>query len=284
MTLRRRSVLSMLGLGSVGLLTAKGLSGCSSNGIGSVHGKKAFPFTPVRVPLPVNSDGLTAAEQQTTYREIAVEDRLIVPEGFRSDLLAAWGDALGSSRFGFNNDHLGFVQHDPNRASMTVNFEYISPKPWVDGFQEVVGQLLPYAAVVRVLAPVDGVIDCTALASTDPRLAQIRAVADQAMTDLGVGVMTLKRDNQGHWVRAKGPQDRRIDGIAGLENPAERLRSSGPATKVFEAASRQGYDDGLGSAVIGTFANCGGGTTLGHGAQRRGELPVPGAGTGVCRR
>ena len=261
MTLRRRSVLSMLGLGSVGLLTAKGLSGCSSNGVGSVPGNRTFPFTPVRVPLPVNSDDLTAAEQQTTYREMAVEDRLIVPEEFRSDLLAAWGDALGSSRFGFNNDHLGFVQHDANRASMTVNFEYISPKPWVDGFNEVVGQPLPYAAVVRALAPVDGVIDCTALAARDPRLAQIRAVADQAMTDLGMGVMTLKRDSQGRWVRAKGHQDRRIDGIAGLENPAERLRSTGPATSVFEAASRQGYDDGLGSAVIGTFANCGGGTT-----------------------
>ena len=261
MTLRRRSVLSMLGLGSVGLLTAKGLSGYSSNGVGSVPGNKTFPFTPVRVPLPVNSDGLTAAEQQTTYREMAVEDRLIVPEEFRSDLLAAWGDALGSSRFGFNNDHLGFVQHDANRASMTVNFEFISPKPWVDGFNEVVGLPLPYAAVVRALAPVDGVIDCTALAARDPRLAQIRAVADQAMTDLGMGVMTLKRDSQGRWVRAKGHQDRRIDGIAGLENPAERLRCTGPATNVFEAASRQGYDDGLGSAVIGTFANCGGGTT-----------------------
>ncbi|MCB4394164.1 DUF839 domain-containing protein [Synechococcus sp. HB1133] len=259
--MRRRSVLSMLGLGSVGLLTAKGLSGCSSNGVGSVPSNRTFPFTPVRVPLPVNSDGLTAAEQQTTYREMAVEDRLVVPEEFRSDLLAAWGDALGNSRFGFNNDHLGFVQHDANRASMTVNFEYISPKPWVDGFNEVVGQPLPYAAVVRALAPVDGVIDCTALAARDPRLAQIRAVADQAMTDLGMGVMTLKRDSQGRWVRAKGHQDRRIDGIAGLENPAERLRSTGPATRVFEAASRQGYDDGLGSAVIGTFANCGGGTT-----------------------
>ena len=261
MRIRRRSVLSMLGLGGVGFLAAKGGGGSSARASNASSNSSDFPFQPVRVPLPVNSDGLTAAEQQTTYREMAVEDRLVVPEGFRSDLLAAWGDDLGSSRFGFNNDHLGFVQHDPNRASMTVNFEYISPKPWVDGFQEVVGQLLPYAAVVRVLAPVDGVIDCTAMAATDPRLAQIRAVADQAMTDLGVGVMTLKRDNQGHWVRAKGPQDRRIDGIAGLENPAERLRSSGPATKVFEAASRQGYDDALGSAVIGTFANCGGGTT-----------------------
>ena len=261
MTLRRRSVLSMLGFGGAGLLAAKAGGGSSARASAVSPNSSAFPFQPVRVPLPVNSDGLTAAQQQTTYREMTVEDRLVVPEGFRSDLLAAWGDALGSSRFGFNNDHLGFVQHDANRASMTVNFEYISPKPWVDGFQEVVGQPLPYTALVRSLAPVDGVIDCTALAATDPRLGQIRAVADQAMTDLGIGVMTLKRDGKGHWVRANAPQDRRIDGIAGLNHPADRLRSTGPATRVFEAASRLGYDDGLGSAVIGTFANCGGGTT-----------------------
>ncbi|MEC8215190.1 MAG: phosphatase, partial [Cyanobacteriota bacterium] len=183
MTLRRRSVLSMLGFGGVGLLAAKAGGGSSARASAASPNSSAFPFQPVRVPLPVNSDGLTAAQQRTTYREMTVEDRLVVPEGFRSDLLAAWGDALGGSRFGFNNDHLGFVQHDANRASMTVNFEYISPKPWVDGFKDVVGQPLPYAAVMRALAPSDGVIDCTALAAGDPRLAQIRAVADQAMTD-----------------------------------------------------------------------------------------------------
>ena len=67
----------------------------------------------MRVPLPVDSDGLNALEQQASYRVLAVEDRLTVPEGFRSQLLAAWGDPLGHSRFGFNNDHLGFVQQGP---------------------------------------------------------------------------------------------------------------------------------------------------------------------------
>ena len=60
--MRRRSVLSLLGLGGVGVLTAKGLSGCvapSGNSSGVVKG---FPFQPVRVPLPVNSDGLQASE------------------------------------------------------------------------------------------------------------------------------------------------------------------------------------------------------------------------------
>ena len=258
--MRRRSVLSLLGLGGAGVLTAKGLSGCMVQG-GNSSAAKGFPFHPVRVPLPVDSDGLNASEQRATYRELAVEDRLTVPEGFRSQLLAAWGDPLGDSRFGFNNDHLGFVQHGPDRASMTVNFEYISAVPWVQGFEEVVGKPLPFADLVSVLQPSDGVIDCGELPAGDRRLQQIRAVADEAMTDLGIGVMTLQRDGQGQWQRAQGAQDRRITGISGLEDPKQQLLSTGPATAVFTAGKRQGYDDGLGDRIVGTFANCGGGIT-----------------------
>ena len=188
--MRRRSVLSLLGLGGVGVLTTKGLSGCALNGRNS-SAAKGFPFQPVRVPLPVNSDGLNADQQQATYREQVLEDRLTVPEGFRSDLLAAWGDPLGTHRFGYNNDHLGFLQDDPKRASMTVNFEYISAMPWVQGFEEVVGRPLPFAALVSALQRRDGVIDCGALPAGDLLLQQIRAVADEAMSDLGIGVMTL---------------------------------------------------------------------------------------------
>ena len=88
--MRRRSVLSLLGLGGVRVLTANGLSGCSLPK-GGQAAAAVVPFQPVRVPLPVNSDGLTVSQQQSTYRELALEDRLTVPEGFHSDLLAAWG-------------------------------------------------------------------------------------------------------------------------------------------------------------------------------------------------
>ena len=257
--MRRRSVLSFLGLGGVGIASTNLLAGCSSTR--SARSPGVRPFTPVQVPLPLENDGLSAAEQRKTFREIALDDRLTVPDGFRSSLLAAWGDPLGGSRFGFNNDHLGFVQHDGETASMTVNFEYISAVPWVQGFQEVVGHPLPYAELVKDLAPLDGVVDCGAMAQDDPRLARIRTVADEAMTDLGVGVMTLSWDPQAGWQRANGPQDRRITGITGLLNPEQRLLSSGPAKAVFTAAERQGFDDGLGEAIIGTFANCGGGVT-----------------------
>ena len=249
MTLRRRSVLTLLGLGGAAFMTGKGLSSGSSASISTGKDVGSRFFVPVRVPLPVEADGLSALEQQNFYREISVEDRLAVPEGFRVDLLAAWGDRLGDSRFGFNNDHLGFVQHGSDRASMSVNFEYISTLPWVQGFEEVVGKPLPFASLVNDLASFDGLLDCTALPEDDRLFKAIRAVADQAMTDLGIGVMTLHRDNAGHWFRAEGPRDRRITGISGLEDPSQRLASTGPASAVFKVVSRLGYDDGLGDGI-----------------------------------
>ena len=178
--MRRRFVLSFWGVGGVSVLAAEALFGCSVP-MGGHAAAASAPFQPVQVPLPVNSDGLTATQQQSTYRELALKDRLSVSEGFRSDLLAAWGDRLGTSRFGFNNDHLGFAQQDATRASMTVNFEYISPVPWVQGFQEVVARALPFDHLVEALQPLDGVIDCTKLSAEDPRRAQIHAVADEAI-------------------------------------------------------------------------------------------------------
>ena len=261
MTLRRRSVLSLLGLGTAGMVTARVLSDGSFDPLAERVGRRSRPFDPVRVPLPVEGDGLTASEQHNVYRDIALEDRLTLPDGFSADLLAAWGDRLGDSRFGFNNDHLGFVQYGADQASMTVNFEYISALPWAEGFEDVIGQALPFSRLVEQLAPADGEIDCTALPAGDPLLNLIRAVADQAMTDLGVGVMSLRRDAQGHWVRADAATDRRITGITGLSDPSQRLVSTGPAVAVFRARQRLGYDDGLGDGIVGSFANCGGGIT-----------------------
>ena len=145
---------------------------------------------------------LDAVDQQTTYSALALEFRLLVPEGFRFELLAAWGYRLGTSRFGFNTDHLGFVQLDEDEASMTINFEYISPIPWVQGFEEVVGRHLPIDTLIDALKPLEGVIDCTALKKNALIWAQIRPVAAAAMTNLGIGVLSLTRDVKGHWTEA----------------------------------------------------------------------------------
>ena len=86
------------------------------------------------------------------------------------------------------------------------------------------------------------------------------------MTDLGIGVMTLQRDGQGQWQRAQAAQDRRITGISGLEDPKQQLIST--IRPLQCSRQRQGYDDGLGDRIVGTFANCGGGTTPWERAQR----------------
>ena len=255
MTLRRRELLALLGLGA-GAMAAPALARP-----GHPPSSRALPFQPVRAPLPLPSDGLLAKAQRLNYARIRLEDRVVVPDGFRSDLLLAWGDPLGDSRVGFNSDFLALTPHAPGRALLTINFEYISERTWLEGFAEVVGRPLPWAELVEALKGHGGWIDATALAASDPLWPLLRGVADQAMTDLGIGVASLEVATGGGWRRIDGAADRRITGLSGLERPEQRLKVSGPAAAVFRRRQRLGYDDGLGDQVIGSFANCAGGTT-----------------------
>ena len=81
------------------------------------------------------------------------------------------------------------------------------------------------------------------------------------MADLGIGVIELERGSEG-WRQLRGSRfERRIDGLSGLSQPGQALRCSGPAAAVFRHSQPLGYSDGLGERILGTFANCGGGTT-----------------------
>ena len=220
-----------------------------------------LPFEPLPGPMPMPGDGRTAAQQRELYGRIAIDDRLVVPEGYRSDLLFTWGEPLADGRFGFNNDYLAFTPLADGRALLTVNFEYISPRPWLEGYAEATGTTLPFDALREALAPRGGRVDVGALAADDPLRRPLLAVASAAMADLGIGVAGIARDAGGAWRAAPGRHDRRITGLSGLERAQERLRCSGPAAAVFRRRRRMGYDDGLGDAVIGSFANCAGGHT-----------------------
>ena len=253
MALQRRQFLLLLGAG-VGGVALSTTTGCSQQ-------QSQLPFAPVRTPLPLPSDGLTPSQQREAYRVVRINDALSLPEGYDQQLLASWGDPVGSSRFGFNNDFLAFRQLDTNSALLTVNFEYISPLPWSQGFAEVTGSTLPYEQVVQALAGSNGKRDVWADAPAADVTAAINSVAAEALADQGIGVIRLKRDGQGRWQRQPSPEDRRITGLAGLDDPERRLGATGPASAVFRLAQRQGYDDGLGDRIIGTFANCAGGTT-----------------------
>ena len=249
------------------LLELLGLAAASATATATIPSGSAAPQRPTRRwpsllgPIPLPSDGLTAKQQQHTYRRIALHDRLDVPAGYRSDVLLSWGDRLGSGAMGFNNDYLAFNALATDRALLTINFEYISAQTWCAGYAEAHGRTLPFAALQEALQTTGSRLEPNT-AETNPALqAMAVAVAAAALEDLGVGVACLVRQSDGSWRHQSGPQERRIHGLSGLKEPGQQLRSSGPAAAVFRRTDRQGYDDGLGDRVIGTFANCAGGQT-----------------------
>ena len=258
MNLARREFLLLLGGTAAGL--AFNQAGIAKPAVAALA-NKPLAFKPLRTPLPLPTDGLSAAEQLLQYRVVTINDRLEIPEGYSQELLASWGDPVGNSRFGYNNDYLALTPLSPEQALLTVNFEYISPLPWRQAFTEVLAEKLPYSSVVAGLEPHGGKINAWGLPAADPLRLEIEKLAQQALIDQGLGVIQLQRLSNGGWRRNPGRLDRRITGLAGLKEPSQRLRSTGPAVAVFKSSNRQGFNDGLGEAIIGTFANCAGGTT-----------------------
>ena len=255
---RRTLLIHLLGL-SLGATAAPGLAqGRRGAGRPTANGR---PFPPLRGPIPLPTDGLSAAQQQQLYKRIELEDRMVVPKGYRAELLLSWGDRLGGGRVGFNNDYLAFQPLAGDQALLTINFEYISARPWCEGYAEVVGQTLPFAQLQAELERRGGEVDVAALAANDPLRPLVTSVAEAALIDQGIGVATLQRQGDGRWRKVNGSLDRRITGLSGWRAGEQRLRVSGPAAAVFRRRQRQGYDDGLADAVIGSFANCAGGQT-----------------------
>ena len=108
MALQRRQFLLLLGAG-VGGVALSTTAGCSQQ-------QSQLPFAPVRTPLPLPSDGLTPSQQREAYRVVRINDALSLPEGYDQQLLASWGDPVGSSRFGFNNDFLACLLYTSDAA------------------------------------------------------------------------------------------------------------------------------------------------------------------------
>lgn len=218
-------------------------------------------FKPVKGPMSLPTDGIPLEKQVETLSNYEIADDLVLPEGFSYDIIASWGDKLGDSRCGFNNDYLSFVETQPNEGYLTMNFEYISAVPWLQAYEQVLGQTMPVKAVEKaVKAAGDKGLDAYGLPDKNPLKAQVRQIAKEALIDQGMGVMGIRKTAEGKWERTFSPADRRITGISGLEDK-RYLKCTGPAKAVFVKPSGQGYRDKLGDRIIGTFANCAGGTT-----------------------
>ncbi|MGF1538487.1 MAG: PhoX family phosphatase, partial [Elainellaceae cyanobacterium] len=243
------SPLTRSGSGS-GRAVADARSGSSSTGLS---------FKPVQGPMPVPSLGIAPDQQPAEFEQFSVVDDLVLPEGYTYDVVAAWGDPVGDSRFGYNNDYIALVETAPGEGYLVVNFEYISGQTWMETFSAVVDKTLPLEAVKAAAVINEGEIDVLAL-SDEALKAQIIEIAKESMIDQGMGVIAVRRSESGQWMRTFSEADRRITGISGLEDD-RYLSVTGPAAAVFTKTDKLGYDDGLGDRIIGTFQNCGGGIT-----------------------
>lgn len=263
MTFKRRDFLRFLG-GTAGAVALSSLQSCGPNAPTKAPSSNArkLSFRPVKGPMPVTTDGVSPAQQLEVYKTYEVADDLILPEGFAYQVIAAWGDKVGNSRFGYNNDYLSFVETGPDEGYLTVNFEYISDIPWRQTYQQVIGKSLPFEEVDAAVKKAGGKngLNAFALPQKDPIKAKIREICKEALTDQGLGVISLRRKADGTWERTNSQADRRITGISGLED-GKYLKATGPAVAIFQKTQGQGYIDGLGDRIIGTFANCAGGTT-----------------------
>lgn len=265
MSLKRRQFLLFLGaaagttaIGSMGS-RMRDSTAASQTGT-SLAAAPSGPFQPIKGPMPYSALKVSAEQQPVEYAQYALQDDIVLPDGFTYDVIASWGDSVGDSRFGYNNDYLSFVPSGPDQGYLTVNFEYISSETWAQTYSAVTGKSLPFEEVAKALEATEGKLDAFSLPEGNPLKVQIQQISKEALTDQGMGVISVRREASGQWVRVPAESDRRISGISGLED-SRYLKSTGPATAIFTKTSVKGYSDGLGDQIIGTFGNCAGGTT-----------------------
>ncbi|MGD9696940.1 MAG: PhoX family phosphatase [Thermoleophilia bacterium] len=193
------------------------------------------------VPLQLRTETATATgrphgRRRAFFSPIAptAADALVLPRGFRADVLAAYGSPIGKGlTAGFNHDWIGYYPIDllergtdpfapdrgfsPKRASsreglLVINHEYVNPL-FVGGYS-----------------------------GSGPKSPE-QLAAEQA--EQGISVLRVRRDRRGRWsvVEDDDAYARRIDATSALT-------LDGPAAAI----------DG-GPAAVGTFANCSGGMT-----------------------
>jgi len=260
----RRKFIKFFGLSSA--LLATGLDILYSGGIKAQEWVAAMTkdlgWTPVDLPLPSLTDGLTPDEQIDFYSKYEAQDDLILPEGFTYNVIASWGDPVGDCRYGYNNDHVGFVESGENQAYLVVNHEsmdYDNLPTYLETFPSVMGYALPDHALKEIKDNV--ILNFAKMDDEDPKKEMIKSMALEGAADMGISVISVERSNNGDWVRTFSEKDRRISVTQALKDPAKLSKSTGPASSVFRKQNKIGFDDGLLDKCIGSFWNCSGGTT-----------------------
>ncbi|MGB5710972.1 MAG: alkaline phosphatase PhoX, partial [Waterburya sp.] len=155
MNVNRRNFLLFLGAtaGSLASITSKTVAETPFKSLTTANA--SLGFQPIKVPLPLEVEQLSVTRQIESLARYEVQDDLVLPEGFTYDLIAAWGDRVGDSRFGYNNDYLSLVETAPNEGYLTVNFEYISGGTWMQTYPLVIGKQLPFAELLALAEPTE---------------------------------------------------------------------------------------------------------------------------------
>ncbi len=257
MKLTRRNFLLFLGVGLAGSQLADLALNSSSYSSAKIQEKFTFsPFKPVKYPIPLAIDRMPPEEQKKQFEKYEVKDDLVLPEGFEYEVIASWGDKVGDSRFGYNNDYVAFIPTEENEGYLVVNFEYISPIPWLQTYEEVIKKPLDMGVLASLK---QGEIDVFAMADEQPAKRKFQQFFEELLIDQGIGVISVRKE-KGRWKRTYSKQDRRVTGLSGWKD-GHYLKATGPAVAVFKKKEGLGYIDGLGEKIIGTFANCAGGTS-----------------------
>ncbi|SDS61674.1 hypothetical protein SAMN04488570_2286 [Nocardioides scoriae] len=222
--LARRSVLKA-GAAGLGALAVAGVNAAPA----------AAASAPAAAPAAARRGGGVGTAAFTPVKPNR-SDRVVVPRGYRSDVVVKWGDRLfknspefdvdsqtpqsAALQFGYNNDYVGVLPTGRNRAQLVTNHEYTDE---------------------NLMFPTGRYDSAT-----------IKKIAIQSH---GMSVVDIRRGRRlGSWEQvpvrsARG--NRRITGttvftVAGPAAGEKRLRTAADPT---------------GRKVRGTFGNCAGGTT-----------------------
>ena len=293
--LNRRTFLKYVGAGAGTLLLtdpAKILAaspgttaGAAGRAAAWVHpgGTPAWVSPAYPVPLPGDPGGADGDRLRLEVYEVI--DDLVVPEGFRYDVVARFGDIFGPAdqpekqfRFGYNCDYTGLVPIDGSDGEywLLVNHEYVSARPWLDVYEDVYGIEPPNFKLVadhndppifsRGIFHIDDfsfeacmgnavdVNDPSQWARVpDEVKAKARATAERILDEVGVSVLRVRRlEHGGFEVARDAPDHRRISAFRrhNVDGPAEKHSVfTGPAAPLFDLPPH------------GTMTNCSGGTT-----------------------
>jgi len=228
----------------------------------------------VPYPVPLPGDPGLPGNDAARLKVFEVRDTVSLPAEFKFELIASWGDRIGTNqedgqpmRFGFNCDFVGLVPMKETKDEfwMVVNHEYISARPWIQGQREEAADLPalrletdPENPDHRRLRVGDRLLTGTSVDFHDPSLAddetlrsQIRKIALGALTDLGVSAMHVRIGEDGSVSRVRGGKPpRRCSGADAVgPSSARDATMTGPALRI----------DGFRSSMPPrTFSNCSG--------------------------